>query len=203
MTDDSYQRQEGVMMGLFDKLFNYRDAGEKPSANTTGDFGEPVRSLFTSTGALSLKQNTEITDDQGRTAYRASSKVISLKDETDVTDAGGKSVAHIASKVFSLHERHIVDMADGTHFELSNELKHIVKDVTNIEGLGWQLRGNIIGLDFQLYDKNGGIIAVISQKAVSIKDKYCIDIYQPQYEAVAVTILVALQHMVRDRENGG
>ena len=122
---------------------------------------------------------------------------------TDVTDAGGKLIAHIVSKILSFHERRIVDMADGTHFELSNEILHIIKDVTNIEGLGWQLRGNIIGLDFQLYDKNGDVIAVISQKAVSIKDKYCIDIYQPQHEAVAVTILVALQHMIRDRENGG
>lgn len=188
-------------MGLFDKLFNYRNAGEKPSENITEKFGEPVRSLFTSTGALSLKQSTEITDDQGQVVYKASSKVISLKDETFVTDASGKQIAHIASKVFSLHERHLVDMADGTHFELSNELKHVVKDVTNIEGLGWQLRGNIVGLHFQLYDQNGGVIAVISQKAVSIKDKYCIDIYQPQNEATAVTILIGLQHMVRDREN--
>lgn len=188
-------------MGLFDKLFNYRNAGEKPSENITEKFGEPVRSLFTSTGALSLKQSTEITDDQGQVVYKTSSKVVSLKDETFVTDASGKQIAHIASKVFSLHERHLVDMADGTHFELSNELKHVVKDVTNIEGLGWQLRGNIVGLHFQLYDQNGGVIAVISQKAVSIKDKYCIDIYQPQNEATAVTILIALQHMVRDREN--
>ena len=186
---------------FFDKLFNYRNAGEKPSENITEKFGEPVRSLFTSTGALSLKQSTEITDDQGQVVYKASSKVVSLKDETFVTDASGKQIAHIASKVFSLHERHLVDMADGTHFELSNELKHVVKDVTNIEGLGWQLRGNIVGLHFQLYDQNGGVIAVISQKAVSIKDKYCIDIYQPQNEATAVTILIALQHMVRDREN--
>ena len=148
-----------------------------------------------------MTQSTEITDNQGRLAYKASSKVVSLKDETTVTDAGGKPVAHIASKVFSLHERHIVDMADGTHFELSNEFMRVVKDVTNIEGVGWQLLGNIIGLNFRLCDKDGGIIAVICQKAVSMKDKYCIDIYQPQYEAIVVIILVALQHMVRDREH--
>jgi len=35
-------------------------------------------------------------------------------------------------------------MADGTHFELSNELFHIIKDITNIQGLGWQLKGNIL-----------------------------------------------------------
>ena len=41
------------------------------------------------------------------------------------------------------------------------EFFHIIKDITNIEGLGWQLRGNILGLNFQLYDADGGIIAVI------------------------------------------
>ena len=32
-------------MGFFDKLFNYRDAGEKPSAKNLENFGEPVRCL--------------------------------------------------------------------------------------------------------------------------------------------------------------
>ncbi len=53
---------------------------------------------------------------------------------------------------------------------------HIIKDVTNIVGLGWQLRGNILGLNFELYDENGEVIAVIAQKMFSIHDKYCIDI---------------------------
>ena len=92
-------------------------------------------------------------------------------------------------------------MADGTEFQLSNELWHLIKDVTNIEGLGWQLRGNIIGLNFQLYDENGGVIAVIGQKMISLHDKYCIDIYRPEHEQKVVAILVTLQHMIRDREN--
>ena len=91
-------------------------------------------------------------------------------------------------------------MTDGTDFELSNELFHIIKDITNIEGLGWQLRGNILGLNFELYDENNEIIAVISQKMLSLHDKYCIDIYRPEEEKTVVAILVALQHMIRDRE---
>jgi acetyl-CoA carboxylase carboxyltransferase component len=59
--------------------------------------------------------------------------------------------------VLTLHERHFVTMADGTYFELSNELWHLIKDITNIEGLGWQLRGNILGLNFELYDENGEV----------------------------------------------
>ncbi len=110
-------------------------------------------------------------------------------------------MAHIERKLFTLHERHYVTMADGRAFELSNELWHIVKDVTNIEGLGWTLRGNIAGLNFQLYDSRGQIIAVISQKMFSMHDKYCMDIYQTEQEGIIVAILITLQHMMRDRAN--
>ena len=91
-------------------------------------------------------------------------------------------------------------MADGTAFELSNELFHLIKDITNIEGLGWQLQGNILGMNFELYDGDGSVIAVISQKMLSLHDKYCVDIYRPDKEKAVVAILVTLQHMIRDRE---
>ena len=107
---------------------------------------------------------------------------------------------NIERKFWTLHERHFVTMADGSQFEISNELWHIVKDITNIEGLGWQLRGNIAGLNFELYDTDGSVIAVISQKMFSLHDKYCIDIYRPELEPTVVAILVTLQHMIKDRE---
>ena len=91
-------------------------------------------------------------------------------------------------------------MADGTKFELSNQLWHLVKDISDIEGLGWQLRGNIAGLNFELYDGQENIIAVIGQKMFSIHDKWCVDIYKKQYEKIVVAILIALQHMIKDRE---
>ena len=187
-------------MGVFSKYNRFREAGEATNVHNAERFGEPVRSLFTSTKVLTLHHRIDITDDQATVVYRAESKAISLHDKTDIFDAAGAKTAHIEKKIFTLHERHFVTMADGTAFELSNELLHIFKDVTNIEGLGWQLRGNILGLNFELYDENGEIIAVISQKMISLHDKYCIDIYKPTYEKIVVAILVALQHMIRDRE---
>lgn len=72
--------------------------------------------------------------------------------------------------------------------------------MNDIEGLGWQLRGNIFGLNFELYDRDESVIAVISQKMLSLHDKYCIDIYRPEFEKVVVAILITLQHMIKDRE---
>ncbi|MBQ5977216.1 MAG: LURP-one-related family protein [Oscillospiraceae bacterium] len=187
-------------MGVLSKIHRFREAGEDANVDNVERFGQPVRSLFTSTKVMTLHHRIEITDAGENVVYRAETKFPSLHDKTDVFDASGRPVAHIERKFFTLHERHFITMADGTAFELSNELFHLVKDVTNIEGLGWQLRGNILGLNFELYDQNGQVIAVIAQKLFSLHDKYCIDIYRPECEKFVVAILVTLQHMIRDRE---
>lgn len=187
-------------MGVLSKHHRFREAGEQVNVNNAEQFGQPDHSLFTTTKVFTLHHHIDIVDDNERVVYQANTKFPSLHDKTDITDAEGNQVAHIERKILTLHQRHFVTMADGTRFELSNELFHLIKDITNIEGLGWQLQGNILGLNFVLYDQNGGVIAVIGQKMLSIHDKYCVDIYQPQHEKAAVAILITLQHMIKDRE---
>lgn len=187
-------------MGVFSKYHRYREAGEAANVNNVARFGEPAYTLFTTSKVFTLHKHIDITDAQERVVYEANTKFPSLHDKTDVTDVHGNQVAHIERKVFTLHERHFVTMASGEHFQISNELWHLVKDVTNIEELGWQLQGNIVGLNFELYDRDGSIIAVIGQKMFSIHDKYCIDIYKPELEPIVIAILVTLQHMMKDRE---
>ena len=187
-------------MGAFSKHHRFHEAGEEANVNNVERFGVPAHSLFTTTMVFTLHHHIDITDENEQVVYQSNSKVISLHDKTDVTTAAGAQVAHIERKFFSFHQRHFVTMADGFQFELSNELFHIYKDITNIEGLGWQLRGNIWGLNFELYDRDGSIIAVIGQKFFSLHDKYCVDIYKPELEPIVVAILITLQHMIRDRQ---
>ena len=186
-------------MGVFSRYHRFHEAGEAANVNNVARFGEPDHSLFTTSKVFSLHHHIDITDDQERVVYQANSKFFSIRDKTDIVDAHGEHVAHIERKFFTLHERHFVTMADGMTFEVSNEFFHLIKDITNIEGLGWQLRGNIAGLNFELYDRDERIIAVIGQKAISLHDKFCIDIYRPDCEKVVVAILVTLIHMMKDR----
>ena len=187
-------------MGIFSKVHRYREAGEQANVNNVERFGEPVRSLFTSTKVFTLHHRITITDAYEQIVYTANTKFPSIHDKTDITDAEGRFVAHIERKLLTLHQRHFITMGDGTKFEISNELFHLVKDIMNIEGLGWQIRGNIAGLNFELYDEHDEIIAVIGQKMFSIHDKYCIDIYRTEYQDTIVAVLVTLQHMIKDRE---
>ena len=188
-------------MGEYSKVHRFHEAGEDANIYNVENYGTPAYSLFTSTKVFSLHHHIDITDANENIIYQAHSKVLSLHDKTDVFKVSGEPVAHIERKLLSLHERHFITMADGTGFEISNELFHLIKDITNIEGLGWQLQGNILGLNFELRDADGSIIAVIGQKMLSIHDKYCIDIYKREHEEKVVAILVTLQHMIRDRNN--
>ena len=186
-------------MGILSKYHRYREAGEAANINNVERFGKPVKSLFTTTKFFTVHHHIDITNDREEIVYQANTKFPSLHDKTDIMNADGKQIAHIERKVFTLHERHFITMADGTKFELSNQLWHLVKDISDIEGLGWQLRGNIAGLNFELYDGQENIIAVIGQKMLSIHDKYAIDIYRPEHEDTVIAILVTLQHMMKDR----
>ena len=118
---------------------------------------------------------------------------------TEIMDADGNVIAHLEKKPISLHEKHFVTMADGTSFTLSNELLHIIKDVTNIEGLGWQLQGNIIGLTFNLLDEKGQPVARVEKSAISVHDKYSMGIYQPDKEQIVVAIVIQLEKMIEAR----
>lgn len=187
-------------MGVFSKYLRFHEQGQQANVNNVERFGQPHHSLYTSTKVFTIHHHIDITNDAGQVVYQARSKVISIKDKTDIVNASGKSVAHIERKVFTIHEKHNVTMADGVTFVLSTELLHLVKDIINIEGLGWQIRGNIAELNFELYDKDGSVIAVIGQKMMSMHDKYCIDIYRPELEPTVIAILITLQHMIYDRE---
>lgn len=187
-------------MGFWQKTHRFHEAGDRPNDYNVAEYGVPSHSLYTSSKVISLHHRIDITDDRERVVYQAKTKFPSLHDKTDIVDAEGNHVAHISKKILTLHQRHFVTMADGLKFELSTELFHFVKDIINLEGLGWQLRGNILALNFELMDEQEQPVAVIGQKIFSLHDKYCMDIYQPELEPIVVAIVVTLQHIIKDRE---
>ena len=186
-------------MSILSKLNGFHAAGEGPSVDALEKFGAPKRSLFTELDPGDLHQKITVKDEQGRTLYWTKSSVVAIRGKTDMFDADGKPVAQLEKKPISLHEKHYVTMADGRKITLSNELFHVFKDVTNIKGLDWKLQGNVLGLNFTLFDQNGEPIAAIGQKAVSLHNRYSIDLYQPQHSELVAAIVIALQKMLTAR----
>lgn len=179
----------------------YSEPGMKQDSRNEVEYGAPVKRLYTSSKVFTLHHRIEVTDENENVVYRAETKFPSIHDKTDIFDANGRHVAYFERKLITLHEVHYVDMDNGKSFTLSNELLHIIRDVTNIEGLGWRIEGNFLQLNFTIKDADGELIALVSQKLISLHDKYALDIYKPEYEEEAVALLITLQHMVNDRES--
>jgi uncharacterized protein YxjI len=179
----------------------YSEPGMKQDSRNEVEYGAPVKRLYTSSKVFTLHHRIEVTDENENVVYRAETKFPSIHDKTDIFDANGRHVAYFERKLITLHEVHYVDMDNGKSFTLSNELLHIIRDVTNIEGLGWKIEGNFLQLNFTIKDADGELIAIVGQKLISLHDKYALDIYKPEYEEEAVALLITLQHMVNDRES--
>ena len=186
-------------MGILSGIQRCHSAGQGPSETDVSKYGRPACTLYTELNPGDLHQKIEIKDEQGQTLYYTKSSVFALKGKTDIFDASGAPVAHLEKKPVSLHEKHYITMADGQKFIMSNELFHVVRDITNIEGLGWQLQGNVIGLNFMLFDQNGEVIAAIGQKMISIHNRCSIDLYQPKHEKIVAAIVIQLQKMLTAR----
>ena len=60
-------------MGVFSKYIRYRDAGQQANVNNVERFGEPAKSLFTSTKVFTLHHHIDITDDNENVVYQANS----------------------------------------------------------------------------------------------------------------------------------
>lgn len=195
----------GILSSLKSKIGeavdSVNDAAESIGKNTVTDYGEPEYTLYTALKLGDLHRRIDVTDEDGNLKYYTKSNIIAIKGKTDIMDAQGNLIAHLEKKPISLHEKHFITMADGRNFTLSNELLHVIKDVTNIEGLGWQLKGNILGLSFNLLDEHGLPVATVGQKMLSIHDKYSIEIYKPDYEQIVVAIVIQLEKMIEARRD--
>lgn len=66
-------------------------------------------------------------------------------------------------------------MANGVSFDLKEQLWH-VKDIIDIEALGWQLRGDFLAFNFQIVDAAENVIATAHRKVVSLHGIYTLDI---------------------------
>lgn len=148
---------------------------------------------------ISIHSKMKVMDEADNVVYTVASKALSITDKTYIKNAEGQEVAYIHSKVLTVHNTHFVEMADGLKFSVSEELFHITKDVLRLEELGWELRGDFFGHNYEIYDENGALLAQCHKKWVTLHDIYCIDIMDDSKADLLVAVFVVLGHIITDK----
>ena len=163
------------------------------------DGGELQLRISSKLGSL-LRNKIDVLDAHDNVIFRVYSKAVSMTDHTFIEDAEGHEVADIKARLVSLHDTYEVKMADGVSFEVSQELFH-VRDVARVEGLGWELRGkNVLGFDFDVYDKRGAVVARAHREALSLRDTYVVDVMDRASTDEVVALFVVMKHVIERRQ---
>lgn len=157
--------------------------------------------LHTKSKMLSIHQKMSVLNEEEQVVYTVESKAISIHDTTFIRDAEGRDVATLTHKPISLHETHDIAMASGETIELRTELFHFTDDVIHLEGLGWELHGDMLQHNYEIVDGEGRVLASAHHKWVSVHDVYFIDVLDESQIDRIVCVYVALEKIVRERES--
>lgn len=159
--------------------------------------------ILTITGKLaSIHKKMEVTDETtGEVLYTVSAKAVSANHWTYVyrgqTD---EQIAAIHRKGPSIHHIYLVDMADGTSFQMSTQLFHL-KDIKDIPELGLQLRGNVMDFDFTIVDvATEKVLAKGHRRLASIHRIYDLEVIDESKMDELVCIFIMLRRMIDVRK---
>lgn len=125
-----------------------------------------------------LAAHAEVQDSFGNVIYRIRSRPFDLAKQMHITDASGDEVATLRAKRFSpIRERMTLTMAAGGT---------------------WELEGSFIEKDYTI-SSAGRTVATISQKWLSIRDTYSVDVSSGTDPGLVLAVLWAVDHWVEQR----
>ncbi|WP_062520309.1 LURP-one-related/scramblase family protein [Demequina silvatica] len=132
--------------------------------------------LFFVDGKVGARPKAEVQGPDGATLFTVTGKMLGIPKRMDVADASGAPVAHLHSQAFKFIKDKI--------------------DVTLESGEQWLLEGNVIEKDYTVRNAQGGVVLQITQKWLTVRDKYTLDVWQGVEPGLAFAIVWAIDRWV-------
>ncbi len=132
--------------------------------------------VFFVDGKVGARPRAEILDAAGTRLFEVTGKVLGIPKRRDVTDASGAQVAHLHSQAFKFIKDKI--------------------DITLASGETLLLEGNLIEKDYTVRDSAGALRMQITQKWLTVRDKYTIDVAEGTDPGLAFALVWAVDRWV-------
>jgi len=131
--------------------------------------GEDEQRVLFVDGKMGIKPAAEIQDAAGAVVMRAEGKLLGIPKRMVIADATGAEVATLKAKISPLKSRiEITLAADGTQ---------------------WILEGNLMEKDYSVTAADGRVVLSISQKWMTVRDRYAMDVADGVDPAFAAAVL--------------
>ncbi|WP_159449097.1 LURP-one-related/scramblase family protein [Demequina sp. NBRC 110055] len=132
--------------------------------------------LFFVDGKVGPRPKCDVLGSDGVVVASVRGKMLGIPKRMDVVDADGEQVAHLHSPAF-------------------NFIKDKV-EITLASGEEWLLKGNIIEKDYAVHDAQGTLRIQITQKWLTVRDRYTIDVADGTPPPLAFALVWALDRWV-------
>ena len=133
------------------------------------------KQLFFVDGKIGARPKAEVQVDDGTVLYTVRGQLLGIPKKMSITDASGNEVASLKAKAFSMiKDKMTMQMASGEP---------------------WQLTGQFIEKNYTV-TSGGRDVVRISQKWVTVRDKYTVDIAEGVDPGLAFAIVWAVDRWV-------
>lgn len=121
-------------------------------------------------GKFGPRPAAEVQDASGTVTHRLKGRLLGIPKKISVSDADGTEIASIKAKISPLKSKMVITLADGGE---------------------WLLEGNLIEKDYTV-TSGGAVVATISQKFMTIRDAYTLDVADGVHPGLALATLWAV-----------
>lgn len=157
--------------------------------------------LFASQVRYKLNETYYIYDHNQQVRYMVKGELFSMKHHLHIYDATGKNeLAKVSEKLIAVrsplsidsHPKDFVIEVAGKKIGKVKTKAAFAKQKFDVTFNDWSVEGDVFGKNYKVLDKNGNVIAAVSQKLSYVNDMYFVDITDPKDEFYCVLILLAL-----------
>jgi uncharacterized protein YxjI len=148
-----------------------------------------------------LGEDSDITDDQGRPAFRVDGKVLSLRDRLIIRDPDGREVAQVHRKLAALRPTYKVTIGGEEAAEIRKRMFTPFGDRFTIDVPGpddLEMTGDLLDHEFTIR-RGDQVVATVSKRWFSVRDTYAVDVAAGQDDLLLLASVLALD-LAEDQE---
>ncbi|MFM7068778.1 MAG: LURP-one-related/scramblase family protein, partial [Actinomycetes bacterium] len=126
-------------------------------------------------GKMGTRPKAEINDASGATLYNVKGHLVGIPKQMTISDAGGSEVGSLHAKMISpIKSKATLSMSDGTE---------------------WHVEGSLVEKNYRI-DSAAGPVAEISQKWVTVRDSYAVDVVDGVDPGLVLAVVWAIDRWV-------
>lgn len=139
-----------------------------------------------------------IFDEEGETVYTVKGKP-AFGHKLMVHDAGGNEVAELKEELMHLTPHFRITVGGKVLGEIKGKLS-LIKQKFDLDFCGWQVKGDIMGWNYQVVDGAGNVIMHAQKKLWHMTDTYNIEVTNPDDALLCLLIVLAIDAVKAEKE---